>query len=75
MQAGINARPNNSACDAPEIRERIEDFGRKHIIDANPRRDSGPKKRMLEEARARRLLNLTAAEAGVEWQNVSVLSA
>ena len=43
----------DSAYDAPEIRKRTGDFGRKRVIDANPRRDSGLKQRMLEEARAR----------------------
>ena len=52
----------DSAYDAPEIRKRIEDLGRKHIIDTNPRRDSGLKQAIRDEARARRLLNLTAAE-------------
>ena len=52
----------DSAYDAPEIRKRTGDLGRKHIIDANPRRDSGLKQAIRDEARARRLLNLTAAE-------------
>ena len=52
----------DSAYDAPEIRKRTGDLGRKHIIDTNPRRNSGLKQAIRDEARARRLLNLTAAE-------------
>ena len=45
------------ACDAPEIRERIKDLGRRHITGRNPRRDSALKQAVRDEAAARRLLN------------------
>ena len=52
----------DSAYDAPEIKERIKDLGRRHITGRNPRRDSALKQAVRDEAAARRLLNLPAAE-------------